>query len=121
LAEASTSPTETPASLPAASVMATRPAAADATASPSSGPGRPGRRPPKTSRPVAAAPTSRASPQYQAQRPATARAAGEWPARTSAAAWEGGSCGAPAAPTPNPKTPSVRWPSTAETIRQLTV
>ena len=41
--------------------------------------------------------------------------------RTSASAWDAGSRGAPAGPIPNPKTPSVRWPSTAETIRQVTV
>ena len=117
MAEPSRSPTETPASAWAATVIATSPPPAAATAGPSSQAGRLGSRPPKTSRPVAAAPTSRPSPQYQAQRPATASGAGPSPSRTSAA----GRRGAEAAPTPNANTPSVRWPSTVETIRQLTV
>jgi hypothetical protein len=119
--EPSTPARDTPASARAAAVIATRPPAAAAMASPRSRSGRPGRRPPNTSRPVAAAPTSRVSPQYQAQRPATASRLRAATLRTSATAWDGGSAGAPAAPTPNPKTPSVRCPSTAETIRQVTV
>jgi hypothetical protein len=70
---------------------------------------------------VAAPPTSRVRPQYQAQRPATANGAGADALRTSATALAAGRMGAAAGPTPNPKTPSVRWPSTAETIRQVTV
>ena len=111
----------TPASARAAAVIATSPAAEAARARARSRAGRPGRRPPNTSRPVAAAPTSRVRPQYQAQRPATAVGDRAGPVRTSATAWAAASWGAPAAPTPKANTPSVRWPSTAETIRQLTV
>src|SRR5215470_8106832 len=82
-----------------------------------------GSRRPKTSTPTAPAAASTASPQYSSHRPVTAAGDGTEPAagEPPLTAWDADAPDGAATPIPKAKEPPVTWPSTFDTVRQLSV
>jgi len=117
--EPSRSPKATPMRECSATIIAASPATARTSAPPSRGRGGPASRRRNTSRLLATAPTSRMSPQSNAERPATPSTEGDGEVAAAGAPLEmaDGGC----TPIPKANEPLVRCPSALDTVRQLTV